>query len=79
MKINSQTLLGHSHHLLPLLKIFSASKGKPIYIANVSIHHHHPPTPNSKQQTGESEQKKWGFFFCRQSGNTLKLIRVDWK
>lgn len=35
MKINSQTLLGHSHHLLPLLKIFFRhQRGKPIYIAN---------------------------------------------
>ena len=28
MKINSQTLLGRSHHLPPLLKIFSSIKGK---------------------------------------------------
>lgn len=36
-EINSQTLLGRSHHLLPMLKIFPASKAKPIYIANASI------------------------------------------
>lgn len=60
MKINSQTLLGHSHHLLPLLKIFPASKAKPIYIANASIFFTAlPRTQNSKDQ---GERKKRGDF-----------------
>lgn len=59
MKINSEILLGHSHHLLPLLKIFPASKAKPIYIANASIFP--SPSPNSKQQR-PSGVKKVGIF-----------------
>lgn len=61
MKINSQTLLGRSHHLLPLLKIFPASKAKPIYIANASIFFFTalPRTQNSKDQ---GERKKRGDF-----------------
>lgn len=37
MKINSQTLLSRSHHLLAPLKTSAASKAKPIYITNASI------------------------------------------
>lgn len=43
MKINSQTLLGRSRRSLPSLKIFPASKAKPIYIANASVSP--PPSP----------------------------------